>query len=123
LKYRNAFFIYRCYETVFAISSLFSLTTPYEWLCGGADPAFGPLSTCDGLTDVWVAQNNGVMDGATHGPDDNPRRLDYVFMTHELVDNVNSIWVDYDAGGSDHKPVVLELNLWNARFTPGPGPT
>ena len=26
----------------------------YALLCGPVDPAFGPLSTCDGLTDAWV---------------------------------------------------------------------
>lgn len=83
----------------------------YELLCGPVDPTFGPLSTCDGLTDAWLAQGNGISNGATHGFNTCPRRLDYTFMTNELIDNLNSIWVDQDAVGSDHKPVWTEVEI------------
>ena len=83
----------------------------YALLCGPVDPAFGPLSTCDGLIDAWVAHENGVTDGATFGFDKRPRRLDYTLMTNDLVESLSSIWVDQDAVGSDHKPVWTEIEI------------
>lgn len=83
----------------------------YALLCGSVDPRFGPLSTCDGLTDAWMLRDNGRNDGATYGFDDRPRRLDYILMTNDLVENLDSIWIDHDAMGSDHKPVWAEINI------------
>ncbi len=83
----------------------------YALLCGRVDPASGPLSTCDGLTDAWVAPGNGMKNGATYGFDDRPRRLDYILMTNDLVERLQSIQVDRDAVGSDHKPVWAEIDI------------
>ena len=83
----------------------------YALLCGPVDPAFGPLPTCDGLTDAWVTRDSGMTDGTTFGSDDRPRRLDYILMTNDLVENLGPIWVDHDAVGSDHKPVWVEINI------------
>ena len=83
----------------------------YTRLCGSVDPAFGPLSTYDGLTDAWMIRDNGMKDGATYGFDDRPHRLDYIMLTNDLVERLNSIWVDGDAVGSDHKPVWADFNI------------
>ena len=83
----------------------------YALLCGSVDPAFGPLSTCDGLTDAWLVPDNGMKDGATYGFDGRSRRLDYILMTNDLVERLHSIWVDRDAVGSDHKPVWAEIDI------------
>jgi endonuclease/exonuclease/phosphatase family metal-dependent hydrolase len=83
----------------------------HEMLCGALDPAFGPLSTCDGLCDAWLVRNDSASNGATHGLDKHPRRLDYSFMTHELTQSLGAIWVDQKAVGSDHKPVWIEIDV------------
>ena len=83
----------------------------YIRLCGSIDPAFGPLSTCDGLIDAWMTRDNGMKDGATYGFDDRPHRLDYILLTNHLVERLSSIWVDGGAVGSDHKPVWAEFNI------------
>ena len=83
----------------------------YALICGSVDPVFGPLSTCDGLTDAWVVGDNHMKDGTTYGFDDRPRRLDYILVTNDLVEHLDSIRVDHDAAGSDHKPVWAELDI------------
>lgn len=40
-----------------------------------------------------------------------PRRLDYIFLTPDLVDSVRRAWIEQDAQGSDHQPVWAELDL------------
>ena len=56
-------------------------------------------------------RDSGMTDGTTFGSDDRPRRLDYILMTNDLVENLGPIWVDHDAVGSDHKPVWVEINI------------
>jgi endonuclease/exonuclease/phosphatase family metal-dependent hydrolase len=38
-------------------------------------------------------------------------RLDYVFVTPTLRDNVKAAWIDNDAQGSDHQPMWAELDV------------
>lgn len=83
----------------------------YVRLCGPVDEKYGPLSTCDGLTDAWTANGDPGSDGATFGQEISARRLDYAFVTSEIADRVTRIWVDQDATGSDHKPLWLDLAL------------
>ena len=83
----------------------------YTQICSPVGPSHGPLSTCDGLIDMWVAFGNGLTEGATFDQDEQPRRLDYAFTTNELAGRIQKIWVEQTATGSDHKPLWVELAL------------
>ena len=38
-------------------------------------------------------------------------RIDYFFVSEELKGKVKNAWIEQDAGGSDHCPVGLELDI------------
>lgn len=66
------------------------------------------------LTDIWKEKNpdNRVLTWHPNpGRSGNEKsvRLDYCFLTSELVARTKSSWVDESAKGSDHQPVWTEL--------------
>ena len=81
----------------------------YELLVGSEDPKYGRISRLDGLIDVWHAVNNEPNGGLTCGSDNGMVRIDYAFMTADLVDQVARMWVDESAQGSDHQPIFVEF--------------
>ncbi len=81
----------------------------YELLAGSLDPRYGRISRLDGLVDVWHAVGNDPSGGLTCGSDNGMVRIDYAFMTSDLVDRVSRMWVDEAAQGSDHQPIFVEF--------------
>ncbi len=72
----------------------------------------------EGFVDVWSVAGSGAdktwraTDRALkrHGyPTERSRRLDYIFVSPNLVPKIERVWVDVDAQGSDHQPVWLEF--------------
>ena len=66
------------------------------------------------LTDIWSQMNPGSSVLTWHPNPARPgnhqaARLDYCFITSELVTRASSSWVDEAADGSDHQPLWTEL--------------
>jgi len=90
-------------------------TAEMDALVGPRDPRHGRVVTPDFWVDAAVAAGRPE-DEPTWYPDAPrdgrpPRRLDYVFVTPDLVDRVRGARVDHDAQGSDHQPVWIEIDL------------
>ena len=81
----------------------------YELLAGSLDPRYGRISRLDGLVDVWHAVDNDPTGGLTCGSDNGMVRIDYAFITVDLVDQVTRMWVNETAQGSDHQPIFVEF--------------
>ena len=81
----------------------------YELLAGSLDPTYGRISCLDGLVDVWHAAGNDPAGGMTCGSENGMVRIDYAFITPDLVDRVIRMWVDEAAHGSDHQPIFVEF--------------
>jgi endonuclease/exonuclease/phosphatase family metal-dependent hydrolase len=67
-----------------------------------AEPAFR-------LRDAWASLNLGEDEGMTCLEEDGNKRLDYAFLTTDLVARLKSAQVDQAAQGSDHQPLWIEL--------------
>jgi endonuclease/exonuclease/phosphatase family metal-dependent hydrolase len=89
----------------------------YELLAGPVDQAHGRLTTRHHLVDAWVSSNSGPFDQPScieEARGDRPRRqvrLDYVFVTTDLVSAVTSMSIDTTAEGSDHQPVFADIDV------------
>ena len=77
----------------------------------------GPLSSYGGrvthplgFVDAWVHAGGDKKGGQTSNVRGSPARLDYAFVSTCLCDQIQSCEVDFDANGSDHQPLWLELN-------------
>lgn len=83
----------------------------YALLCGPEDPRYGRETRLDGLVDGWIAAGMDPAAGPTCDDDGRSVRIDYAFVTAELIDRVRAMAVDSDALGSDHQPISIELDL------------
>jgi len=89
----------------------------YGRLVGPLDPDYGRIGYRDTLVDAWVAAGNKETDGITYPANDQYEstsvgwRLDYVFVTPTLRDNIKAAWIDNDAEGSDHQPMWAQFDL------------
>ncbi len=89
----------------------------YETLVGAKDEAHGRMTYMDGLVDAWEICELDAKDTPTclelANGDRRERlvRLDYAFVTTDLVATVANIRVDQEALGSDHQPIFLQLDL------------
>ena len=88
----------------------------YEALVGPIDRKFGygRVNVSHRLVDSWVATGHGEADGITFPADpskgmDLACRIDYAFVTLDLVQRLKQTWIDNEAQGSDHQPFWLEL--------------
>lgn len=83
----------------------------YEIITTTTDECNEPL-----LMDIWSKLNPGK-DVLTWHPtsgrnaEEKSARLDYCFVTSELVSCAKSSWVDEEATGSDHQPVWAEFEV------------
>jgi endonuclease/exonuclease/phosphatase family metal-dependent hydrolase len=69
----------------------------------------GPL-----LTDIWAQKNPGSNVMTWHPnlgrpEDEQSARLDYCFVTADLIASARASWVDESAQGSDHQPLWAEF--------------
>ncbi len=84
----------------------------YARLVGAHDPHFGRVAHLDGFADSWTVAGHAEEDGLTWWDDPavDPRRLDYVLVSADLVPLVRSCTI-LDGDMSDHQPVAVELDL------------
>jgi endonuclease/exonuclease/phosphatase family metal-dependent hydrolase len=80
----------------------------YERFVGAWTERYGRLSSRDGFVDAWAAAGHREADGGTIG---DGRRIDYVLVSAWLADRVRGALVDSAAAGSDHQPVVVDIDL------------
>lgn len=84
----------------------------YVEVTGALDHEFGSALVADKFVDA-AAHLGTELDTCVNAdhPDDASRhkRIDYAFVTADLVDRLKSCHVDTDAVGSDHRPVWVEL--------------
>lgn len=88
----------------------------YESIVGPLDKKFGygRVNVSHRLVDAWVATGHGEQDGVTFPAEPAKGyhlacRIDYAFVTLDLVRRLKRCWIDDDARGSDHQPVWLEM--------------
>jgi endonuclease/exonuclease/phosphatase family metal-dependent hydrolase len=80
----------------------------YELLVGECDLKYGRLSTKRLLIDAWISAGSDAVGGHTDlGSSRGARRLDYAFLTPDLVEHLVSVSVDAQAQGSDHQPLEV----------------
>ncbi len=79
----------------------------YARLVGPLAGRFGRLLHRDGLVDCWVAAGHREEEGETcHG-----KRIDFVLCSAWLAERVRAAEIDAAATGSDHRPVIVEIDL------------
>ena len=83
----------------------------YDEMVGEPDCYQGRTLTTDRLADAWTSAGRGLDDGATWSDGDVFVKLDYIFVNGALAHRVRSSHVGDDAGGSDHDPLWVELDL------------
>ena len=88
----------------------------YEALVGPMDRKFGygRVNVSHRLVDAWVATGQAEESGITFPAEpakgyDLACRIDYAFVTLDLVHRLKKCWIDNAAQGSDHQPVWVEL--------------
>ncbi|MBB3066821.1 endonuclease/exonuclease/phosphatase family protein [Limibacillus halophilus] len=87
----------------------------YERVTGN-NPYHPGASYVGGFVDSAVATGQNPSTFTSHEGKDaegrlRKRRLDYCFVSAELVGNVRSMWIDEAETASDHKPVWTEIDL------------
>lgn len=83
----------------------------YAALVGPMDPKYGRITKQDGYLDAWIHSGDAAEGGHTKFEATGDRRIDYAFVSPDLADAVQSVWVDTDAQGSDHQPLWLDIDL------------
>ena len=68
------------------------------------------------LTDIWAYRNPGSSVLTWHPNPGRPQhersaRLDYCFVTGDLIALARASWVDEKAQGSDHQPLWIEFEI------------
>jgi endonuclease/exonuclease/phosphatase family metal-dependent hydrolase len=85
-------------------------TAEYELLVGKRNDKYQRLTTHRHLVDAWVTAGDDVDAGDTcFDHFGRSQRIDYAFVTPDLADRVQAISVDTEAQGSDHQPLILQL--------------
>jgi len=81
----------------------------YIELCRPMHFKYDPPSTKNRLSDGWLITGNDRSSGHTminHNP---LRRLDYILVNNDVADQVETMWVNDQATGSDHKPLWAKI--------------
>lgn len=81
----------------------------YSTLIGATTSKFGRLTSRRGLVDAWVAAGNVETEGVTHP--NVGSRIDHCFISASLAENVEDVWIDSQARGSDHFPVWATFRI------------
>lgn len=69
------------------------------------------------FSDAWVVAGHKESEGVNvDGPFSGPARIDYMFITLSLARHVRGMRIDNDATGSDHYPVILEIEIPGGGF-------
>ncbi|MEX2297693.1 MAG: endonuclease/exonuclease/phosphatase family protein [Dongiaceae bacterium] len=85
----------------------------YDVLVGPIDPCYGRLCETGLFADALTVSGMPEEEGWTHPGEDKygKKRIDHIFVTPDLVGTVQRGWIDYDADGSDHLPVFVEMDI------------
>lgn len=84
-------------------------TEEYTRMVGPWSEKYGRLNNLTGLVDAWVAAGNTEDSGSTH-----PKhgcRIDHCFLSASLSGGVSAMWSVPDLPGSDHDPIIVDLDL------------
>ena len=83
----------------------------YRRIVGDRDPNYGFMHGADRLADTLTVCGFSETAGITYPAkgEDVAQRIDYCFVTYDLVPAVKRAWIDEAADGSDHQPVWAEL--------------
>lgn len=81
----------------------------YEMIVGPRSDYGGYVISEDGFVDAWTFCGGDLMSGATGYTLNANVRMDYCFVSTTLRNRIASCNVDYEAQGSDHQPVWVEL--------------
>ncbi len=88
----------------------------YDRMVGSTDPCNDRVAHVDGFFDSWTIAKARTGDRDSWHPNPPEREpghpicLDYCFISPILSRNVERVWVDHQAVGSDHRPYWVELN-------------
>jgi endonuclease/exonuclease/phosphatase family metal-dependent hydrolase len=86
----------------------------YCRMTGSQDPTYGRgCFSAASYADSILVAGHALESGCTY-PDfakDEFRRIDYCFMTFDLIAHLRRSWVDEDADASDHQPVWTEFDI------------
>ncbi|NKW71697.1 hypothetical protein HGD85_01675 [Rhodobacteraceae bacterium R_SAG10] len=88
----------------------------YNRMVGTPDTWLGRIAHFDSFMDSWTIAKERIGERNSWYPDpperdpDGPACLDYCFVSPFLSQNVERVWVDHKASGSDHRPYWVELN-------------
>ena len=80
----------------------------YDRIVGPASERYGRLNRLAGFVDAWVAAGHREDEGVTA---DNGKRIDFCFVSQALAARVRAARVDAGAGGSDHQPLWVDIDL------------
>ncbi len=81
----------------------------YRRMVGPLSPYGGLVTNPEGFVDAWVSSGHDEAQGVTADVQGVPTRLDYFFVSASLAEQIERVWIDDAATGSDHQPVWLEL--------------
>ncbi len=79
----------------------------YAKIVGPLAEGYGRLNTLEGFVDSWVVAGHREDEGATCGS----KRIDYIFVSSALQDQIRAAWIDTAAQGSDHQPIGAEIEI------------
>ena len=88
----------------------------YDRMVGSPGPCNDRMAHVDSFFDSWTIAKARTGDRGSWHPDPPEREpghpicLDYCFISPFLSKNVERVWVDHQAVGSDHRPYWVELN-------------
>jgi endonuclease/exonuclease/phosphatase family metal-dependent hydrolase len=86
----------------------------YRLMVGSEDPTYGRGSpSAEHFADSILVVGKPIDQGCTY-PDfeqDAYKRIDYCFMTFDMIPRVRRSWIDEDADASDHQPVWTEFEI------------
>jgi endonuclease/exonuclease/phosphatase family metal-dependent hydrolase len=85
----------------------------YSRIAGPMSDAYGRMPYRDGLIDAWVATGHREDEGCTchSGSIADGERIDYCFVSSDLLGQLRQTWIDNEAVGSDHQPIWTDLDL------------
>ncbi len=88
-------------------------STLYSRIAGPLSDAYGRMPYRDGLVDTWVATGHREDEGCTchSGSIADGERIDYCFISSDLLGHLRKAWIDNETVGSDHQPIWTELDL------------
>jgi len=87
----------------------------YNAIVGTKDPLYGRVAYSHRFVDAWIAAGNDEKGRVTCPPNKEgefpPLCLDYCFVSAELNGKISKSWIDEKAQGSDHQPVLVEIDF------------